>query len=95
MKIEIKNRLTSVTLFSCDTKNMKEAVTLALKSSVDLRSADSSSADLRFANLRFANLSSADLSSADLSSADLRSADLRFAKGEFFFNFSVKLKVVK
>ena len=61
-------------------------------------------ANLRYANLRYANLSSANLSSADLRSADLsfadlrsadlRSADLRFAKGEFIFNFGVKLKVV-
>jgi len=64
-----------------------------------------SSANLRYANLRYADLSYADLSSADLSSADLRYAnlcyaDLRYAnlcyaKGEFYFNYGVKLKVVK
>ena len=56
-------------------------------------------ADLHSANLSSANLSSADLSSADLSYADLRYANLsyanlRSAKGEFTFNFGVKLKVI-
>jgi len=61
----------------------------------DLSSADLSSANLSSADLRFADLSSADLSYADLSFADLSSANLSSAKGTFFFNFGVNLKVVE
>ena len=42
------------------------------------------SADLRYADLRFANLHSANLGYANLG----------YAKGEFSFNFGVKLKVI-
>jgi len=45
--------------------------------------------DLTGADLRWA-----DLTGADLRWANLREADLREAKGEFIFNFGVKLKVV-
>lgn len=50
-----------------------------------LRGADLSKADLRWANLR----------EADLSKADLSGANLRETKGEFIFNWGVKLKVVE
>jgi hypothetical protein len=89
MKFEIKNKCSYEIIFSCEGDSWKFAVELAIKSkinlssadlsSADLRSADLRSADLRYADLRSANLSSADLSSANLSSADLRSADLRYA----------------
>jgi uncharacterized protein YjbI with pentapeptide repeats len=66
----------------------------------DLRSADLRYADLRYADLSYVDLRSTDLSYADLSYADLRSADLSYAdlsyaEGEFYFNYGVKLKVVK
>ena len=41
------------------------------------------------------DLSSADLRFADLRSADLRYANLRFCKGDFIYNYGVKLKVVE
>jgi hypothetical protein len=63
-------------------------------SSADLSYADLSYADLSYANLSSANLSSANLSYADLSSADLSYANLSSAKGEFHFNFGIKMKVV-
>lgn len=40
-------------------------------------------------------LNGADLRGADLSGADLGWADLNGAKGEFIFNYGVKLKVVE
>jgi uncharacterized protein YjbI with pentapeptide repeats len=51
--------------------------------------------NLSYADLRDADLSYADLSHANLSHADLTYADLRDAKGEFIFNWGVKLKVVE
>ena|SRR3990167_8092784 len=44
--------------------------------------------------LKEIGLSKANLSGADLRGADLRGADLSGAKGEFIFNFGVKLKVM-
>jgi uncharacterized protein YjbI with pentapeptide repeats len=41
------------------------------------------------------NLRDANLGYADLRGADLSFADLRDAKGEFIFNWGVKLKVVE
>jgi uncharacterized protein YjbI with pentapeptide repeats len=61
----------------------------------NLRYANLSFADLRFADLSFADLRFADLSYADLSYANLSYADLHSAKGEFVFNYNVKLKVVE
>ena len=78
VKIDIKNRYNGYVLFSCECENIKTAVVKAVKAKVDL-----SYADLRYA----------DLSSANLRYADLRYADLRYAKGEFIFNFGVKLEV--
>ena len=46
------------------------------------------------ANLSWANLSWANLSGANLSWANLSGANLSWVKGEFKFNFGVKLKVV-
>jgi len=85
MKIEIRSKDNNQILFSCETESIKKAVERAVKNSVDL-----SSADLRFADLR-----SADLRFADLRSADLRYANLRFCKGDFIYNYGVKLKVVE
>lgn len=74
------------------------------ETSAVLRRADLSGANLSWANLSWANLSGANLSWADLSGAnlswanlseaDLSGANLSEAKGEFIFNFGVKLKVV-
>ena len=60
----------------------------------DLSYSNLSGADLRWADLRWADLSYSNLSGADLRGADLRGADLSGAKGEFIFNFGVKLKVM-
>jgi uncharacterized protein YjbI with pentapeptide repeats len=84
MKFEIKHRLSGDVLFSLETDSIKLCVEAAIKSkinlsSADLRSANLSSADLRYANLSSADLSSANLSYANLSSANLSSADLRYA----------------
>ena len=54
MKIEIKSRIDLKVLFSCEAKDMKEAVLKAIKEKVNLRFADLSSADLSFADLRSA-----------------------------------------
>jgi len=40
-------------------------------------------------------LRKADLRGSDLSFSDLRGSDLRGAKGEFIFNWGVKLKVAE
>src|SRR3990167_4545944 len=61
---------------------------------IGLSNANLSGADLRWADLRWADLSYSNLSGADLRGADLRGADLSGAKGEFIFNFGVKLKVM-
>ena len=90
-------------LFKWDAKNSKILRSADLRSAnlryADLRSADLRSANLRYADLYYAdlcyaNLRFADLCSANLCSADLCSADLCSAKGEFTFNFGVKLRVV-
>src|SRR3990167_7594018 len=60
----------------------------------DLIEADLSYSNLSGADLRWADLRWADLSYSNLSGADLRGADLSGAKGEFIFNFGVKLKVM-
>ena len=52
-------------------------------------------ADLTGANLTEANLTRANLTRANLTWADLRDANLSDAKGEFIFNFGVRLKVMK
>src|SRR3990167_3699794 len=72
-------------------------------SSSDLSNSDLSSSDLSFANLSnsdlsFANLSSSDLSNSDLSFANLSNSNLRNsklhgAKGKFFFNFGIRMKI--
>ena len=84
MKFEIKNKLSGMVIFSAETENFKLCIDLAIKSKINLSSADLSYADLSSADLRSADLSSANLlyanlRSADLSSADLRSADLLYA----------------
>ena len=86
-------------------KKLKEiGLSKANLSGADLRGADLIEADLIEADLSYSNLSGADLrwadlsysnlSGADLRGADLRGADLSGAKGEFIFNFGVKLKVM-
>ena len=90
MKIEIKSWVNSEVLFSCEAKDMKEAILKAIKEKADL-----TSADLRYADLTYADLTSANLRYANLTSADLTYANLTSAKGIFYFNFGVKIKVVK
>src|SRR3990167_6232126 len=81
-------------------KKLKEiGLSKANLSGADLRGADLIEADLIEADLIEADLIEADLSYSNLSGADLRGADLRGAdlsgaKGEFIFNFGVKLKVM-
>ena len=71
-------------------KKLKEiGLSKANLSGADLRGADLIEADLIEADLSYSNLSG-----ADLRGADLRGADLSGAKGEFIFNFGVKLKVM-
>ena len=79
MKFEIKNRFSGELIFTIETGSWRLAIEAAIKSNVDLSSANLLSADLSSADLRSANLSYADLSSADLRYADLRSADLSYA----------------
>jgi len=103
--IEIKHKITGKVLLEGDFKTIKELINansdkVLNLSWADLREANLSGADLRGANLReanlsWANLSEANLRGADLSEANLRWADLSEAKGEFTFNWGVKLKVVK
>ena len=81
--------------FEWNEENSKKLKTIiADLHSANLSSANLSSADLSSADLRSADLSSADLSYADLRYANLSYANLRSAKGEFTFNFGVKLKVI-
>jgi uncharacterized protein YjbI with pentapeptide repeats len=99
--IKIKHKITGEVLKVVEADNLSYAdLRDADLSYADLRGADLRGADLSYANLRgadlsFANLRDADLSHANLSHADLTYADLRDAKGEFIFNWGVKLKVVE
>lgn len=77
--IEIKHKVTGKVLLKVKAKTLVRA--------------DLSGVDLSGADLSGADLSWADLSEADLTWADLSGADLRGAKGEFIFNFGVKLKI--
>jgi uncharacterized protein YjbI with pentapeptide repeats len=81
VSINILNRYTGAVLYASATATTEIAVAVseALKSGADLRSANLRSADLSGANLYGASLSSADLRSANLYGADLRSADLSSA----------------
>jgi hypothetical protein len=91
--IKIKHKITGEVLKVVEADNLSYA---------NLSHADLSYADLSFANLRGADLSHDNLSHADLTYANLRGADLshanlsfanlRGAKGEFIFNWGVKLK---
>ena len=67
MSIEIKHRVTGVTILVVNAADLRRA---------NLCSANLCSANLCSANLRGANLCSADLRGANLCSADLRGADL-------------------
>jgi hypothetical protein len=82
MKFQIKSWITDRVLLEFETESLKLAVEAAVKSKVDLSSANLRSANLRSANLSYANLRSANLRSADLSYANLRYADLSDADGE-------------
>jgi len=98
--IEIKHKITGKVLLEGDFKTIKELINansdkVLNLSEADLRGANLRGANLREADLRGANLSEANLRGADLSEANLRWADLSEAKGEFTFNWGVKLKVVK
>jgi uncharacterized protein YjbI with pentapeptide repeats len=79
--IEIKHKTTGEVL------KVVEADTL---SCADLRDSD-----LSFSNLRDSDLSFSDLRFSDLRDSDLSFSNLRGAKGEFMFNWGVKLKVVE
>jgi hypothetical protein len=81
VSINILNRYTGAVLYASATATTEIAVAVseALKSGADLRSANLRCADLSGANLYGASLSSADLRSANLYGADLRSADLSSA----------------
>ena len=101
MTIEIKHKITGKVLLKVEAESLVK-VDLSW---ANLREADLSGVDLSGANLSWANLSGADLREANLSWANLREADLRGAdlsgvdlsgaKGEFTFNFGVKLKVAE
>ena len=80
MTIQIKNKYTSLVLYSSDkAKDIKDCLLEAIEAKADLSYADLSYANLRSADLSYANLRSADLSYADLSYANLSSADLSYA----------------
>ena len=76
MKIQIKNRFTSKSIFETDAESLEFAVIAALKAKADLSGADLSRANLIEADLNGADLSRADLSGADLSWADLSRTNL-------------------
>jgi uncharacterized protein YjbI with pentapeptide repeats len=89
--IQIKHKTTGKVLKVIEADTLRKADL----SCADLRDADLSCADLRGADLSCADLRGADLRGADLRFVDLSFADLRGAKGEFIFNWGVKLKVVE
>ena len=62
-------------------------------SSSDLSFANLSNSDLSFANLSSSDLSNSDLSFANLSNSNLRNSKLHGAKGKFFFNFGIRMKI--
>ena len=76
MQIEIKNRFNDKVLFALETKSLKLAVEVVVKSKANLRGADLREANLREADLRGADLWRADLREANLWRADLREANL-------------------
>ena len=87
MKIKI-NSIFGKLLFEGDFSSIKECVSAALKSGVNLsfsnlRGANLSRMDLHGANFSSANLSGVDLSFSDLSSANLRGVDLSFSNLSF------------
>ena len=71
MKFEIKNKWSAEIIFTAETKTLKLAVEMAVKSGANLGDAD----------LRDAFLGGADLRDANLGGADLRGAFLGGAKG--------------
>jgi len=86
LKFEIKNRFSGELIFTIETGSWRLAIEAAIKSNVDLSSA----------NLLSADLSSADLRSANLSSADLRSADLliyQFRKDWAYYTFDGMIRI--
>ena len=74
MKIEIKSRYNSTTIFTAEAESLLLAVEAAVKSRADLTRADLSGANLSGANLYGANLYGADLKRANLSGANLSGA---------------------
>ena len=78
--IEILHQYTNAVLYKSETaSSVSHAVSEAVKSDANLRSAYLRSANLSGADLRSADLSGADLRSAYLRSANLSGADLRSA----------------
>jgi hypothetical protein len=96
MTTEIKHKITGKVLLRVKAKTLSGAnLSWANLSWANLSWADLSGANLIGADLSGADLSWADLSGADLSGADLRGVNLSWAKGEFIFNWGVKIKVVE
>jgi len=79
MKIEIKHKLTSEVLFSCEADSLKIAVELAVKAGANLKGANLKGAYLEWANLKGANLKGAYLKGANLKGAYLEWANLEWA----------------
>ena len=79
--IEIKNRLTSAILFTCEVEDddaypIRTALVAAVRSRANLTRANLAGADLTGADLAGADLTGANLADADLTGADLAGADL-------------------
>ena len=76
MKIEIKSRYNSTTIFTAEAESLLLAVEAAVKSGANLTRANLYGADLSGANLSGANLTRANLYGANLSDANLSGANL-------------------
>ena len=84
--VEILENLSNSNLSNSD-------LSFANLSNSNLSSSDLSNSDLSFANLSSSDLSNSDLSFANLSNSNLRNSKLHGAKGEFFFNFGIRMKI--
>ena len=76
MKIEIKSRYNSTTIFTAEAESLLLAVEAAVKSRANLTRANLHGANLSGANLSGANLTRANLYGANLSDANLSGANL-------------------
>ena len=84
--VEILENLSNSNLSNSD-------LSFANLSNSNLSSSDLSNSDLSFANLSSSDLSNSDLSFANLSNSNLRNSKLHGAKGKFFFNFGIRMKI--